>query len=303
VRLTLLLLLKVLLKGIYLFLTLDPTQSSSHSGPGHRTKAYSELMQSFSSLAADLPKIPHMCEIWLGMVQCAKNIAHETPKHEMQTKMLELTTKVRSTTEDVLTGAVDLGSTRKAIMDDLATEMSHNDDKIDISILPKKRSHKAFSGAVTVNRLKSCHERPQRKKEVPFGFCGWTLHRIEGCSFRKEMGSLVCITDTDQLVSELYQQTAPCFLPMHSILPGYHMFEQVPKDSNHICIHDYASPELGGADLSQGAGRDDTNYLCVTIIFPLNVRSDINTRCFVRTFQVVKWINQSKVNSKKVIVN
>ena len=43
------------------------------------TKEYNELMQSFSGLAADLSRIPHMCEIWLGMVQCAKDIVHETP--------------------------------------------------------------------------------------------------------------------------------------------------------------------------------------------------------------------------------
>ena len=37
----------------------------------------------------------------------------------------------------------------------------------------------------------------------------------------------------------------------------------MPKESNYICIHGYASPDLGVADLSQGAERDDTSYLCV----------------------------------------
>jgi hypothetical protein len=64
----------------------DATKSPRGSGSKQCTKAYSELMQSFSGLAADLSRIPHMCEIWLGMVQCAKNIVRETPKKTCKQK-------------------------------------------------------------------------------------------------------------------------------------------------------------------------------------------------------------------------
>ena len=244
-----------------------------------------------------------MCEIWLGMVQCAKNIIHETPKHERQTKLLELTARARSTTKDVLNGDVDPILMKQAIENDLVKDMAHPDGGVAIDLLPKKRSHKAFSGAVRTLRLKSCHEKQKGKRQQPCGFCGLMTHRIDGCDLRKSMGSLVKDTNIDQLVAELYQRTAPRFLPVHSIPPGHNVFEQMPKDSNYICIHGYASPDLGGADLSQGDGRDDANYLCLTIIFPLNVRTEACTRCFVRTSQVVKWINKSKANSKSVIIN
>ena len=117
------------------------------------------------------------------------------------------------------------------------------------------------------------------------------------------MGSLIKNTNIDQLVAELYQRTAPRFLPVHLIPPGHNFFEQMPKDSNYVCIHGYALPELWGADSSRGAGRGNANFLCVIIIFPLNVRNTLCTRCFVWTSQVVKWINKSKANSKSVIVN
>ena len=181
--------------------------------------------------------------------------------------------------------------------------MAHPDAGVDIALLPRKRSHKAFSGGVRPLRLKSCHKKPKAKRQQPCRFCGLMTHRIGGCDERKSMGSLMKDTNIDQLVAELYQRTAPRFLPVHSIPPGHSLFEQMPKDSNYVCIHGYASPDLGGADLSQGDGRDDANYLCVTIIFPLNVRTTTCTRCFVRTSQIVKWINKSKANSKSVIVN
>ena len=141
-------------------------------------------MQSFSGLAADLSRIPHMCEIWLGMVQCAKNIVHETPKHERQTKLLELTARARSTTKDVLTGAVDPILMKEAIDNDQVKEMAHTDANVDIALLPKKRSHKAFSGSVRYQRMKSCHEKPKSKRPQPCRCCGLMTHRIGGCTMK-----------------------------------------------------------------------------------------------------------------------
>ena len=72
--------------------------------PRSQPKAYCEIMNSFSGLASDLVKIPDMCEFWLGLIQSAKNIIHETPCSERQSSMLALTDKARSATASVVTG-------------------------------------------------------------------------------------------------------------------------------------------------------------------------------------------------------
>ena len=181
------------------------------TAPRSQPKAYCEIMNSFSGLASDLVKIPDMCEFWLGLIQSAKNIIHETPCSERQSSMLALTDNARSVMASVVDGKTTAKSASIVLEKELISEMTHelNNDKI--KVLPKKRSHKSFSGGVQKNRLKSCHEKPKRKKEETCGFCGMGDHRIPRCKLRKELGTLVRDSDVDQLLADLYQRNPPRF--------------------------------------------------------------------------------------------
>ena len=129
--------------------------SNATPGQRHRTKKYNELIKSFGPLASDLPKMPAIANILLGLVECAKQIIQETPNRKMQTKMLELTDQATSMTEGVITGGVDPSKACQELENDLNNDEANTLERVSVSDLPRKRAHKALAGGITMKQLKT----------------------------------------------------------------------------------------------------------------------------------------------------
>ena len=94
---------------------------------------------------------------------------------------------------------------------------------------------------------------------------------------------------------------SPALLPVQPILSCGQVYEQVPCDTNYVCVHNYATPESLLPGWASGGMREEALHLCVTFVFPHAVVTDTNTKCFICTMRLVQWITKNGKNRKRLI--
>ena len=83
---------------------------------------------------------------------------------------------------------------------------------------------------------------------------------------RKEYKSLVPENEVGQLMSNLLAHWEGIF-SFRVMLPGCQKIEQLPKETNFLCIHVFASEVPSVTGLSECTVIEEFNYTCVTIFF------------------------------------
>ena len=167
-------------------------------------------------------------------------------------------------------------------------------------------------GAVNTNRLKSCHEIRAAKQPSRCKFCGVTKCRVDrNCSERKQFGRLAKLNEIDGLVHDLTTRNSPAF-SNEEMNSSSRIMEQMHPDTRFLCIHSYAYRPTTLVELSQGSMREDTSYLCVTMIFKPKGNKEtpslrcyttkLYTSCFMRTGVVAAWMTKTLTNRKSVII-
>ena len=108
----------------------------------------------------------------------------------------------------------------------------------------------------------------KRKSTKTCRLCNKDGHNVGGpkCKKRKKYGSLVPENEVGQLMSNLLAHWEGIF-SFRVMLPGCQKIEQLPKETNFLCIHAYVSEVPPVAGLSECTVREEFNYTCVTIFF------------------------------------
>ena len=167
---------------------------------------------------------------------------------------------------------------------------------------PLTARHKEKQGAISTKRFQSRIEKSRKKqpkkKQRDCSFCG-KPHRIEACKELKKLGVLVPEESVDQTVIDLSNPRSPKFLPVKPMKLGDNIYKQLPPETNFICLHGFATHESLVPEWTSRIPRSEDSYMCVTLVFPLNVQTAINKMCFVPTSKIIRWISKSKTNGKK----
>ena len=258
---------------------------------------YKQLMNSFANLASVMSEHQEVAKIWLGIIAQTKSILREVPGSSLQSALLNVAHNAKTATTRV-------ANSKSTASEEMSQFTPTQTEQVDMSAIPMTRSRKENQGHVTVNRLKPAIERGRKKrvkKIQPCSFCSREDHKIGTCKIRIDLGTVVTPNDIDQTILDFQNGTSPVFLPVQPILSGAQIYEQVPCDTNYVCVHKYATPEDLLPRWSSGGMREEALYLCVTFVFPHAVVTATNTKCFIRTMRLIQWITKSGKNRKRLI--
>lgn len=270
--------------------------NSSRAVSSRDKPTYNDLMNEFQLLASSVAKRPELSRLLMGVINEATRIVHDTPACNAKSQMLTMAVTARDAMETVALGDT-LSDTTMGILG-----MNESSDK-DMSNVPITATRRGSVGRNDYVRKKPRSETSSNRKKSPpgCGLCGLPGHRVTGrCDKRKEHGALLPRAEADSLVYEITTRSSPRF-KNETIPVGAFVYEQVHPDTNFICIHSLATKEIPDKSI-QVINREDTSYLCVTLIFELNVVIPSLKRCYVRASKVTQWIVKSDKNKGKVII-
>ena len=279
----------------------QPGRLASNNVP-NIAPTYTELMKTFSSLAADISKRPELSRIWMGLILHTEKIVNETPPQEARGKMLEMTTSMKFALPSIANGSVSAMSAAHLVGDGVAMANA-SPFPTDVTRVPLKRGRVGVVGRPDILRKKSRHEKFKSKKAAGCSMCKQLGHRVSGkCPQRKALGTLVQFEEIDKLVDDLTQRHLPSFENV-MIPAGALTYEQLSADANYVCIHSFATKEVFNGLSQEPTIREDTKYLCISIVFEEGKTTPSTDKFYVRSSKVTAWMTRSEKNKKRVILS
>mmetsp|Transcript_4280 Transcript_4280/g.9698 ORF Transcript_4280/g.9698 Transcript_4280/m.9698 type:complete len:80 (+) Transcript_4280:696-935(+) len=70
-----------------------------------------------------------------------------------------------------------------------------------------------------------------------------------------------------------------------------------------VCIHSFATKEVFNALSQEPTIREDTKYLCITIVFDEGKTTKSTDKCYIRSSKVTAWMTKSDKNRKRIILS
>ena len=281
----------------------QPGRLASRNVP-NKAPTYTELVKTFSALAADISKRPELSRIWMGLILYTEKLVNETPPQEARGKMLAMTTSMTKVLPNIADGSVPAMSAAHLVGDGvaMANALLLPTNNTDLTRVPLKRGRVGVVGCPDILRKKSRHEKFKNKKAAGCSMCKQLGHRVSGeCGQRKALGTLVQIEEIDKLFDDLTQRHLPSFENV-MIPAGALTFEQMNSDANYVCIHSFATKELFTQLSQEPTIREDTKYLCISIIFEEGKTTPSTDKCYVRSSKVTAWITKTEKNKRRVIL-
>ena len=252
-----------------------------------KTVMYGDLMNAFQTLAADVAKRPELSEMFHGFIINARTIISDSTSSQVKHKMLSLFTDTTNTLANR----------------DTHTCLSLKGNCNESSDIPIVRP--AAQGRTNTLRLKSVQEINQPKKKAgdkrPCSYCSIVGHRADGgCEARKTLGILIPEKEIDQLKHDIMTRVHHRFGTI-SIPKDAPTLNQVPLQTNYVCIHGYATHQSpNNQDFSQST-REDMNFLCVSLVYKHAVILKEYNKCYVRSSVITDWIAKNKTHRKHVV--